>query len=81
MMDFYLKSTLQPEQLTVLKTAFDEITGEPWFNKSPRAREQFAKCLIASFPIVNFDVGKHRSVMEASARMLFSRGETSEMSH
>lgn len=67
------KGTFEPEELGALKSIFDELTGQPWFDVSDEARESFAKYLFETFPIVTFDPAKHRSIIEASARMFYSR--------
>jgi hypothetical protein len=43
MIDTYFNGTLHPEQRSAKRTAFDEITSEPWFDPSPGMREEFAK--------------------------------------
>lgn len=72
-MPFRSTGTLQPEQLTLLKTLFDEITSQPWFDQSSDAKEDFAKYLIESFPAEDYDPRRHRFVAETSARMFYSR--------
>lgn len=55
-----------------LKSVFDELTSQPWFEASEEARESFAKYLFETFPAVTFDPVKHRSIIEASARMFYT---------
>jgi len=72
--DYTSKGTFEPEELGALKQVFDELTSEPWFEPSPEARESFARYLFETFPAVTFDPKKHRSIIEASARMFYSKG-------
>ena len=69
----FVKTAFEPEELHGLKLLFDEITAQPWFEPSDGAREAFAKYLIETFPAGAFDAKKHRSIVEASARMFYSR--------
>ena len=68
----FVKTAFQPEELSDLKVLFDDITSQPWFDSSDGAREAFARYLIETFPSGAFDARKHRSVVEASARMFCS---------
>lgn len=61
----------QPDELASLKSIFDEITGQPWFAKDEAIRLSFAKYLLETFPGSTYDPVKHRSVVEASARMFY----------
>ncbi len=72
---FTSKGTFEPAELGALKTVFDELTAQPWFDASEEAKESFAKYLFETFPMVTFDPIKHRSIIEASARMFYSRDE------
>ena len=67
------KGTFEPDELGALKSVFDELTSQPWFDASEEARESFAKYLFETFPAVTFDPVKHRSIIEASARMFYTR--------
>lgn len=67
------KGTFEPDELGALKLVFDELTAQPWFDASDDARESFAKYLFETFPAVTFDPVKHRSIIEASARMFYAR--------
>lgn len=69
----FVKTAFQPEELSALKLLFEEITSQPWFDLSDGAKEAFAKYLIETFPAGAFDATKHRSILEASARMFYSR--------
>lgn len=69
----FVKTAFQPEELNALRALFDDITSQPWFDLSGGAKEAFAKYLIETFPAGAFDARKHRSVVEASARMFYSR--------
>ncbi len=69
----YVKTVFQPQELKNLKLLFDEISSQVWFDQSDGAKEAFAKYLIDTFPNGAFDARKHRSVVEASARMIYSR--------
>lgn len=73
----FSKGTFEPEELGALKQIFDDVTTQPWFDPSPGAREGFAKYLFETFPAVTFDARKHRSIIEASARMFYSREDVS----
>ncbi|WP_119258556.1 hypothetical protein [Shinella zoogloeoides] len=68
----FVKTAFQPEELSDLKLLFDDITSQPWFDPSDGAKEAFARYLIETFPSGAFDARKHRSVVEASARMFYS---------
>jgi hypothetical protein len=68
----FVKSAFEPEELSSLKSLFDGITSQPWFDPSDGAKEAFAKYLIETFPAGAFDARKHRSVVEASARLFYS---------
>jgi hypothetical protein len=70
------RGVFQPEELGALKAIFDELTAEPWFDASEEARESFAKYLFETFPALTFDPIKHRSIIEASARMFYCRDDT-----
>lgn len=61
----------EPDQLNDLKALFDELTAQPWFDTADK--EAFAKYLIDSYPNGSFDAKRHRSAVEASARMFYSR--------
>lgn len=67
------KRTFEPDELGALKSIFDELTAQPWFDASDDARESFAKYLFETFPAVTFDPVKHRMIIEASARMFYAR--------
>ena len=69
MIDTYFKGTLHPEQRSAKRTAFDEITSEPWFDPSRGMREEFAKYLSNSLSVRDFDRQKHTAVIKSSARM------------
>lgn len=69
----FVKTAFEPEELDRLKSLFDEITLQPWFDQSNAAKEAFAKYLIETFPTGAFDTKAHRSVAEASARMFYSQ--------
>lgn len=66
------KGTFEPEELGALKTVFDDITSQAWFEQTAEAREGFAKYLFETFPPETFSAQKHRSIIEASARMFYS---------
>ena len=78
MSSMFSKGTFEPEELGALKQIFDDLTSQPWFDQAPETKEGFAKYLFESFPSVTFDARKHRSVIEASARMFYSREDGSE---
>jgi hypothetical protein len=67
------KGTYEPEELGALKHVFDELTSQPWFDPSDEARVSFAKYLFETFPAVVFDARKHRSIIEVSARMFYTK--------
>ncbi len=67
------KGAFEPAELDALKNIFDELTTQPWFDPSDEAKESFAKYLFETFPTVTFDPRKHRSIIEASARMFYTR--------
>ena len=67
------KRTFEPDELGALKLIFDELTAQPWFDASDDAKESFAKYLFETFPAVTFDPVKHRMIIEASARMFYTR--------
>lgn len=67
------RGTFEPDELGALKSVFDELTSQPWFDASEEARENFAKYLFETFPVVTFDPVRHRSIIEASARMFYTR--------
>lgn len=69
------KGAFEPEELGALKLIFDELTAQPWFDPSDEARESFARYLFETFPAVTFDPVKHRSIVEASARMFYARDD------
>jgi len=71
------KGTFEPEELGALKHVFDELTSQPWFDSSDEAKESFARYLFETFPAVTFDPVKHRSIIEASARMFYTRDDAS----
>ncbi|TFE97733.1 hypothetical protein B5M44_14095 [Shinella sumterensis] len=66
------KGAFEPDELGALKEIFDEITSQPWFAASEDNKESFARYLLETFPAAQFDPRKHRSVIEASARMFYS---------
>lgn len=70
-----LKGAFQPEELRSLKAILDEITSQPWFPRCPDKREDFAKYLFATYPGDEFNAKRHRSVIEASARMFYTLEE------
>lgn len=67
------KGTYEPHELGALKSVFDELTSQSWFDSSAEAKESFAKYLFETFPAVTFDPLKHRTIIEASARMFYTR--------
>ncbi len=67
------KGMFEPQELGALKHVFDELTSQPWFDPSVEARESFAKYLFETFPAVTFDPVRHRSIIEASARLFYTR--------
>ena len=67
-----LKGAFQPEERKSLQANFDEITSQPWFPKCPKARNSFAKYLFETLPGKTFNAERHRSVVEASARMFYA---------
>ncbi|MGD9479799.1 hypothetical protein [Shinella sp. G-2] len=67
------KGTFEPQELGDLKHVFDELTSQSWFDPSEEARESFARYLFETFPAVTFDPVRHRSIIEASARMFYTR--------
>ncbi|WP_411034017.1 hypothetical protein [Shinella sp. BYT-45] len=69
------KGTFEPEELGALKHLFDELTSQPWFDPSDEAKESFARYLFETFPAVTFDPVKHRSIIEASARMFYTKDD------
>ncbi|WP_439631761.1 hypothetical protein [Shinella sp.] len=69
----FVKTAFEPEELSGLKALFDEITSQRWFDMSDEAKEAFARYLIETFPAGGFNAKTHRSVVEASARMFYSR--------
>lgn len=72
------KGTFEPEELGALKQVFDEIVSEPWFNRSEENKESFARYLFETFPAVHFDPQRHRSIIEASARIFYSFDDAHE---
>ncbi|MCR6502532.1 hypothetical protein MUO32_26245 [Shinella sp. CPCC 101442] len=71
--NFFSRGTFEPEELGALKEVFDEIIEQPWFDNSQESKESFAKYLFETFPAVHFDPRKHRSIIEMSARMFYTR--------
>lgn len=69
----HFQGTFEPDELGALKSVFDELTSQPWFDASEEARESFAKYLFETFPAVTFDPVKHRSIIEATTRMFYTR--------
>jgi hypothetical protein len=67
------KGAFDPEELGALQSVFNELTSQPWFDASEDARENFAKYLFDTFAHTTFDPDKHRSVIEASARMFYAK--------
>ena len=67
------KGTFEPEELGALKQVFDELTSQAWFEPTEEARESFARYLFETFPAVTFDPVKHRPIIEASARIFYSK--------
>ena len=67
-----LKGAFQPEELNSLQVIYDEITSQPWFPKCPDARNSFAKYLFETFPGETYNAERHRSVVEAFARMFYA---------
>lgn len=63
------KTVFEPDELRALKSIFDDITAEDWFD--PDQREAFARYLIETCPNLAA-MPRHRSVAEASARMFYS---------
>jgi hypothetical protein len=63
----------EPEELTSLKAAFDEITSQIWFRPSEEAKKGFAKYLFATYPAGHFNRQRHFSEVEAVARQYYSR--------
>ncbi|UNK40160.1 hypothetical protein MNR02_20720 (plasmid) [Shinella sp. H4-D48] len=53
------KGAFDPEELGALQSVFNELTVQPWFD---------------TFAHTTFDPDKHRSVIEASARMFYAKG-------
>lgn len=64
------KTVFEPDELQALKTIYDDINSEGWFD--PDQREAFAHYLIETCPDIAA-MKRHRSVAEASARMFYSR--------
>ena len=75
MRHLFVKDAYQPEELNVLHSLFVEITSQPSFDQDPVTKEAFAKHLVETFP-ATFDMRKHRPLIEASARMFYSREHT-----
>ncbi|MGX5721634.1 hypothetical protein [Shinella zoogloeoides] len=71
--DIYSKGTFEPDELGALQQIFTEVTSQPWFDQTDETKVEFAKYLFETFPAVSFDARKHRSIIEASARMFYSR--------
>lgn len=69
------KGTYEPAELSALKSLFDELTAQPWFDASQDSRESFARYLFETFPAVTFDPVRHRSIIEASARLFYTRDD------
>ncbi|MEW9614905.1 hypothetical protein AB3G45_13855 [Shinella sp. S4-D37] len=65
----------EPEELTSLKAAFDEITSQIWFRPSEEAKKGFAKYLFATYPAGLFDRQRHFDEVEAVARQYYARDE------
>jgi hypothetical protein len=66
------KSAFEPSELATLQDIFKEITTQDWFPNSAEAREGFAKFLFDTFPEGSFNSERHRSGIEASARMFYA---------
>jgi hypothetical protein len=69
------KGTFEPEELGALKHVFDDVTSQSWFDSSEETKESFAKYLFETFPAVTFDPVRHRSIIEASARMFYTKDD------
>jgi len=65
------KQAGKPTELPPLQKLCDEITSQSWFPESVEIRESFAKRLRNTFPNGSFDAGRHRSVIEESARRFY----------
>jgi hypothetical protein len=70
---FSSKGAFEPAELDALKEIFDELTTQSWFDPSDQARESFATYLFETFPAATIDPRKHKSIVEASARIFFTR--------
>jgi hypothetical protein len=66
------KGAFQPEELKSLQAIYDHITSQPWFPRCPEARSSFAKYLFETFPGERYNEQRHRSAVEASARMFYA---------
>ena len=74
MHQLFSKQAFEPEELDYLRKLYDEFTSQPWFDQSDEAKEAFAKYLMETFPPVVFDAQRHRSAVEASARLFYAAG-------
>ncbi|UNK36614.1 hypothetical protein MNR02_08815 [Shinella sp. H4-D48] len=72
---FSSKTAFEPDELGALKQVFDEITSQPWFDASEENKQSFARYLFETFPAGHLNPDKHRSIIEASARMFYTRDE------
>lgn len=61
----------EQEELAALKSIFDEVTAEPWFNVADRDR--FAQYLIHTYPEGEFDAAVQRAVIMEAAKRFYSR--------
>lgn len=78
-MERYLtKGQFEPDELDALKSVFDDITSQPWFEQSEDAKERFAKYLFETFQAVSIDAEKHRPIIEATARAFYARDRSTE---
>lgn len=62
-----------PEALDKLKTAYDEIVNQEWFDATPENRDDFARHVIATVRGDDLDQKNIKQLIEMSARMFYSR--------
>jgi hypothetical protein len=78
-MERYLtKGQFEPEELDALKSVFNDITSQPWFEQSEEAKEGFAKYLFETFRAVTIDAERHRPIIEATARAFYAQDRSTE---
>lgn len=66
-------NSFQPEELSAVKSVYDEIVSQDWFDQRDESKTSFARYLIETYSIGSITPARFRTIVECSARSHYSR--------